>query len=469
MKFNASNAQTVLSRRSFLQFAGAGVGMAVLAACAAPPAAQQGGGQAESAPADEKVMVSWWNPYSTASTQEALPPIIEAFEKLYPGVKVDWQNGAGGPPGGGNYDEVLLSRIASGSPPDMATLFTGPSQYGARGSLTPIDDYMSNAQWAKSDAFYAGPLQSCKWQGKTYGLPSSAGAGAIYLNTAKFQEKGISTKREDFPKTWDELLTLSAQFDVWEGDVLKQIGLAPWTASWLKAAWSGLNGGALYNVEANKYEVDSANNIEWLTFWVNWLDKQYKGNLENMNIAGNWGGTYPDSQFSQGNAAMALEGSWATTDAEIPFDFEVVQFPVGPQGKASVTGFWPNWWVVPKGATHPEEAFKLVEYFSTEGWVAWYKYIMDTPAWKAFPTDALTQKLVDKVGQERALDFHTFFADYLDSTVQMWTSPIESFANDTLDAALNEVLNKTKTPEQALGEVQELLTSKLEETMQSIG
>lgn len=463
--------QNQVSRRDFLRLAGITGGVIALSACAAPPAAPAQGGQQAAAgsgnqPASAaQVSLSWWNPYSTASTQEALPPIIESFEKLYPNVKIEWQNGAGGPPGGGNYVEVLLSRIASGNPPDMATLFTGPSQFGARGSLTAIDDFMSNAKKAKADAFYAGPLKSCQWQGKTYGLPSSAGAGAIYINTAKFKEKGVSTKREDFPKKWDELLALSAEFDVWEGEDLKQIGLAPWTGSWLKAAWSGLNGGTLYNVDANKYEIDSESNIEWLNFWVDWLEKQYKGDIEKMNVAGNWGGTYPDSQFSMGNAAMAMEGSWSTTDAEIPFEFEVAKFAVGPHGNTSVTGFWPNWWVVPKGSAHPAEAFNLVEYFSTDGWVIWYKYIMDTPAWKDFPADVLTKKLVDSVGQERALDFHKFFADYLENTVPMWTSPVEDFASDNLDSTIDEVLHKAKPPAQALQEAQKLISSKLEDAL----
>jgi ABC-type glycerol-3-phosphate transport system substrate-binding protein len=90
---------------------------------------------------------------------------------------------------------------------------------------------------------------------------------------------------------------------------------------------------------------------------------------------------------------------------------------------------------------------------------------MDTPAWKAFPADVLTKKLVDSVGQERALDYNKFFADYLENTVPMWTSPVEDFASDTLDATIDEVLHKTKTPEQALQEAQKLISSKLEDAL----
>ena len=63
-----------------------------------------------------------------------------------------------------------------------------------------IDDYMSAAKTAKPDAFYPAPLKSCQWQSKTYALPSSAGAGAIYMNTGLFKAKNIPTDRNQFPK-----------------------------------------------------------------------------------------------------------------------------------------------------------------------------------------------------------------------------------------------------------------------------
>jgi len=68
---------------------------------------------------------------------------------------------------------------------------------------------MAVAKYAKPDQFYEGVLQSCKWNGKTYGLPASAGDGCIFLNKKIFDAAGVSTKREDFPTTWDGLRALS--------------------------------------------------------------------------------------------------------------------------------------------------------------------------------------------------------------------------------------------------------------------
>jgi multiple sugar transport system substrate-binding protein len=327
---------------------------------------------------------------------------------------------------------------------------------------------MADAKWATPDAFYEAPLGSCQWDGKTYGLPASAGAGCIFINKAKFEEQGISTKREDFPTTWDGLKELSTEFIVWEGEELKQAGFIPWTSGWLKPMWSQLNGGKLFDAQNVQYVLDSEQNVEWLEYWVKWLDDQYGGDIEQLNLYGAWGDVYPESAFQLEQCAIDISGSWAVTDAGIPFEWEVLKFPVGPSGSKSTTGFWPNWFVVPKEAANLQESFLLAEYFCTQGWVTWYKQVMDTPAWKNFPEGVLTEKLVDDVGMERGQEIHDFFADYLVDACEMWNSPIEDFANDALDSAIDEILHKTKTPIEALKEAQGIVQAKLDEELQSL-
>lgn len=470
----------IVSRRVFLRAAAAAGGAALLAACggaaqapqsAEPTAAPAAGGEAPAAtqaPAqtsgDGPVTIEWLNRYTTSTTQEVLPLIISKFEEANPDIKVSWQN-----PGlGDGYVESVLSRIAGGNPPDVATLYEPPVEFAARGSLVEIDQYMQSATTATPDAFYPNVLKSTQWQGKTYGLASSAGAGAIYMNVAKFQEKGASTDRGAFPKTWDDLKALDKQFIVSDGGSVTQAGFVPFVGnSWLYPAWSAMNGGQIFDTGSSSYKIDSDQNVEWLDYWLRWLDDQYGGSFEALNTAGNWAGTYPDSAFNLGNAAMASEGSWSSTDAEIPFEWEVARFPVGPSGTKSYTAFWPNWWVIPKGAKNPEASFRFLEFIATTGWQTWYEYIMDTPSWKGFPPTVLTTKLVSATSKERAENVNQFFADYLNDAVEMWTSPVESFANETLTAAIDKVLNKVATPKDALAEAQKLCQDKLNEALKA--
>ncbi|MEZ4714253.1 MAG: extracellular solute-binding protein [Caldilineaceae bacterium] len=330
-----------------------------MAACAAPGPAPAPSGETS----DETVTIAWWNAYQTETVQQITPQIIGDFEAMHPNIKIDYEI-SGGPPGGGNLTEVLLSRIAAGNPPDTVTIFDPPAQFGALGSLTEIDDQMSTAEFATADSFYEGVLNTCKWDGKTYGLPASAACSGIFMNKSKLEEKGISTARADFPQTWDELRRLSAELTVVANGEVKQGGFVPaWADTWLYPVWSSLNGSQVFDAANRQYTIDSEQNVGWIDFWASWIEEQF-GNLEQLNLAGNFNSAYPpDSAYFNNLEAMHADGAWIMTDVEFPFEWEVAHFPVGPSGSASVTGFWPNWFVMPKGGPNPEEAFLFIEYF----------------------------------------------------------------------------------------------------------
>jgi len=463
-KFNS------LSRRQFLQWTGMAAGAAALAACAPAAPAPQAGESEGAAAATEQVTISWWNSYSSPTVQEIAPQIVGDFEAMHPNIKVEYEI-SGGPPGGGNLSEVMLSRIAAGNPPDTITLFDSPAQFGALGALAAIDDLMSGAQMARPDAFYENVLNTCKWQGGTYGLPASAAASAMFFNTEKFAEKGISMTRETFPSTWDDLRSLSDQFTVMENGEIVQAGyMPPWAGTWLYPVWSKLNGSQLFDAANSVYTVNSDENVGWVDYWARWLNEAYGGDFEKINIASsNWHDAYPPSSaFSGGMSAMLVDGGWIMTDVDTPFQWEIAKLPAGPSGSGTVAGFWPNWFALPKGGAAPAESFLFIEYFCTQGWETWYRSIPDTPAWKEASRDVVTQGLIDKFGQERALDLHRFFLDYLVEAAPMWDSPINSFATDTLQAAITAVLGKVKGAQEAMDEAQALIQAKLEETLQAV-
>lgn len=455
-----------ISRRHFLRLTGMAAGITVLAACA--PSAPSGETGAPTA-ADGQVSISWWNGFSTPTVQEIAPQIVGDFERMHPNIKVDYEI-SGGPPGGGNLTEVMLSRIAAGNPPDTITLWDAPSQYGALGALTAIDDLMAQATDATPDAFYENVLNTCKWQGQTYGLPASAAAAGMFFNTDLFAEKGIVMTRDTFPTTWDELRALSDEFTVIENGEVKQAGfMPPWNAAWLYPVWSVLNGSLIFDAANSVYTVNSPENIAWIEYWANWLDGAYGGNFEQINIAGNWGTAYPNenSAFYNQLSSMFADGGWIMTDIDFQFQWEVAKLPYGPTGTKTASGYWPNWFALPKGGVHPNESFLFIEYFCTKGWETWYKAIPDTPAWKGASRDVVTQALIDKVGEERALNLHRFFLDYLEDAAPMWDSPINAFASDTLQTAITSVLGKAKSAQAAMDEAQALIQAKLEETLRA--
>jgi multiple sugar transport system substrate-binding protein len=457
-----------LGRRRFLQLAGLTGGAAVLAACgpagATATAVPTEGGGVQPTAAANPVTISWWNQYYTDIVKATVPEVIAGFNAEYPHITVDYEL-SGGPPGGGDFIEVLLARIAANNAPDAITLFNAPVEFAQRGALLALDDMLVNARWAKPGAFYDNVLKSTQWQGKTYGLPASAGAATIVINTQKFEEKGISTNREDFPKTWDELKRLSAEFVEFDGDTLMQAGIVPWGyGGFTLPAWAECNGGKFFDAENAKYVLDSENNIEWWSTWVEWLDEQYGGDIERLNQFGNFAEVGAGTAFQLGLISMGQTGSWGTTNADAP-TWEVVKYPVGPSGTTSRTTFWPNWFSIPAGSPNPDAAFQFIEYFSTEGWEIWYRKILDTPSWREFDTSINNETLEAKLGAEKAKDVNQYFAEYLEDAAEIWTSPIEGFASDTVAAALDEVMHKNKTPAEALAEAQQLCQTRLDDVL----
>jgi multiple sugar transport system substrate-binding protein len=76
-----------------------------------------------------------------------------------------------------------------------------------------------------------------------------------------------------------------------------------------------------------------------------------------------WGGPAEDT-FRAGNAAMFMNGRWATPGVRtVDFDWDVVKLPDGPGGPSN----WLFWgaYVVNANTEHPEQAWALVQALTT--------------------------------------------------------------------------------------------------------
>lgn len=473
---------SVISRRRFLRLAGLGGGVALIGACAVPAApAPAPAGEATpasavpgSAPAAGAEPIVFWTPGGSATYCQNFNLISKAFAEEYPGLTVaDAQCGAGDQ----NFLEVLLARVAAGNPPDTTIIWDSPVSLAVRGALEPLDDLMQASKYSQADAWPPGVLASCQWQGKTYGLPTAAGTYAVYYNEALFESKGISPKREDFPKTWDELRRLSKEFTVWEGDTLKSVGFLPTTVDAVEMnVFSALNGSQFYDTANNRFTIDSEQNVEMMQYILDWLDEEYKGDINAVNNSANWG-SYPDAngrppEFQNGNMAMLSSGFWVAGDmygSEVKPEAErwnVAQYPIGPSGSGTKSGYWPNWMVIPKGAKRREDAFKYMDYMSAVGILTWFEAIPDMPTNKNVDINKLLPKKVAEMrGEEFARDVLMFFYKQLDVATPMWTSPVQNFANDQITRMLERVYTKQATPKEALTEAQQACQAELEKVM----
>jgi multiple sugar transport system substrate-binding protein len=455
-------ARTVIDRRALLRLIGLAGGTAVLAACGTSPPPEGG----------ERGTVSFWTPGGGGDFCAHLDAIAKDFQHHSPGIHVGpTQCGTGEQ----EFTEVLLARIAAGHSPSAAILWTSPAALAARGALQPLDQLMQRAQYAQAENWPLAVLASCRFEGKTYGLPVTAGSCGLWYNRELFERKGIPAGRDDFPKTWDELRRLSKEFTFWKGDRLEVAGFIPWHVAEELPIWSALNGAQLYDAANRRYTIDAERNIALMAYAVDWLNQEYRGDFAKVIRSGNWEGYElegrPPACMDQ-RQAMVLAYSWnvgAPAHARSTFRWDMGRFPVGPSGLQTVSGYWPNWLVIPKGARHVAQAFAWLDYLSGVGVKAWFSHFPDLPTNRRVPRDLLPAALLAGKGEAFAQEIINFFRDQLDIATPMWDSPVQDFATDQIRRAIEQIMYKAAKPKEALTNAQQACQGALEAVFKTGG
>ncbi len=132
----------------------------------------------------------------TGGEQKAFQAVIDAFDK---------RTGATGhytPAAGGDEATVLGTKVAGGTPPDVAILSLpgAIAQYASSGDLKPATSAMKSVTKANYSAEWA---TLASYKGKLYGVPVDASnKSTIWYNAKLFQNAGISQP----PASWNDLI-----------------------------------------------------------------------------------------------------------------------------------------------------------------------------------------------------------------------------------------------------------------------
>lgn len=377
--------------------------------------------------------------------------------------------------GGEDYTQRLFGAIAARQVPDVSMLWESPVSLGVQGAFVPLDPYMASLPGLALENWPGGLLASCQFEGQTYGLPVAAGVYSMWFNPEMFAAKGHSAARADFPKTWAEMRALSKEFTVWDGDRLVTAGFVPPRDVAALPIWAALNGGRFYNAADQRYEIDSEQNIEMFSFFLEWLAEEYKGDVNLVDRSGHFEDGYNSNAtglgpaFREGRSAMMSQGCWLMGDywaePEPSFrNWDLARYPVGPSGTDTVSGVYPNWFVIPVGSKNPDEAAAYLEYLSTVGVVEWARQIPD------LPTNVLAEmqpldSVVRERGEEYAQDATAFLQEMATIVTPMWDSPVQSFGMDQLGLAVERIYTKTATVAEALAEAQTAAQGELDRVL----
>jgi multiple sugar transport system substrate-binding protein len=196
------------------------------------------------------------------------------------------------------YKAFIQSSIASGSPPDLFTWWTGATfkELVATGKIAPLDDVWE--QMISSGQYEKATQDLFKVDGKTYAVPLSVSRWVVLYNKKMFADSGLAE-----PKTWDDLMKAAEK--------LKSAGITPFEAT-VQEGWRGFiwfeelmirtDPKAYKGLHDGSVPYDSAAVQKTFQLWSDMYAKGYFTDPRSNEEA---------QDFARGKAAMYLIGEWA--------------------------------------------------------------------------------------------------------------------------------------------------------------
>ena len=151
-------------------------------------------------PAAVSGTITYWDTSDAKNEAPTYQALIKDFEAKYPKIKVNYEN-----VDFTTVEQKFKAAAQSGKgAPDVVRTDVGLiPEYASLHYIAPLD---GTAALSDAQDFLAGPMNTTKYDGKTYGVPSVTDTLGLLYNKEIFAKAGITKP----PATWDELIADSA-------------------------------------------------------------------------------------------------------------------------------------------------------------------------------------------------------------------------------------------------------------------
>jgi len=373
---------------------------------------------------EEKTVLKYWTAYNPVELEKA-KSLIEEFMKENPDIVVEIE----AIPYNALHDK-LITFMAAGTAPDVVRMdIIWVPEFASMGALLELDDYIKR-DGINLDNFFPGPLETCKWNGKYYGLPLDTNTRVLFYRKDLFEEAGIDHP----PRTWEELVEIAAKLtkDNDNDGKIDQYGLAiggAWPWHFFPFLWQ--NGGDLLTDDMKQCRLSDDAGVEALQFMVDLIYK-YKVAEYGSDV---WRG------FALGRYAMMIMGPWGKPLIE-SVDKQVAEEKTGVavlfKGKYSASIVGGEDVVIFKQSKNPEAAWKLVKFLISEKYQLGMFEVGQMPVLRSLKeklsTDPYYKVFMEQLETARARTPHPDFAQ------------MKEIIHREVEAALLGL----KTPEEAL-------------------
>jgi multiple sugar transport system substrate-binding protein len=297
----------------------------------------------------EDVKITVW---SLDRDIQPAPNLIKDFNALNNGITVEYRQI--------QFDDVVseaMRAYSTGQAPDIIAI-DNPEHalFASRGAFLDLTDKIAASDVVKPENYYPGPLKSVMWDGKYFGIPKATNTIALYYNKDMFKAAGLDPNSP--PQTWDALVEAARKLTDPSKNVygLTFSAKANEEGTFQFLPWAQMGGGG-YD------KINSEGAVKALETWKQIIDEKLAS--PDTLTRSQWDST---GTFNSGNAAMAISGPWELDRMlkEAKFDWGVALLPVPQEGAERSSAMGDFNWAIFSNTEHPDEAFKVLEYFVSQ-------------------------------------------------------------------------------------------------------
>ncbi|MFF2271701.1 sugar ABC transporter substrate-binding protein [Agromyces sp. NPDC058136] len=336
--------------KRFLPIAALGVAAALgLTACSGASGDSADGGSN----AEGQTLTVWIMEGTNPDSEAYFDEVSEAFtEKTGAELDVEFVQWA-------DAHDRFVTSIAGGTTPDVAeTGTTWTAEFADAGALAPIGDFVADA--GLEGDLVEGLVAAGTYDDELYGMPWYAGVRSLVYRADIFEELGLEA-----PTTWDEIVTAGEAIKAAHPEMMPFA--VPGDAEFAVYPWVWGAGGEVSTLEGDEWVsgLDSAESQEGIGFYTGLATEH------GFSSAGatTWRETDVLDNFSQGNIAMALMGSWTPSaivekNAELEGKFAATPIP-GKDGGISPSVLGGSHLSMFETAKNKDLAWEFIELMTT--------------------------------------------------------------------------------------------------------
>lgn len=306
----------------------------------------------------EQQVVKFWS-HQNVAWNESWEALIDAFEAENPDITIEYTTF----PYNDFEAKTQTSLMASDAGADVYEVWGAwMLDFSSTGALAEVPEELMAEVLEDS---YEPVLGTLRYNDKYYGVPLelNSGYGGMVVNKKLFEESGYA-----YPTTWEEVLNISREVAVQNGDVMEMRGLEYAGSDSLFFNWLAmiLQKGGDFRTEDGRLSLDNDIAIECMEELVSYITVDHINNLDTQTLAL---GVGEHAFVCLDECYMATNGPWIVADCEASYgltygeDFEYIAQPPFVEGVEQKWAAETGWSMcVSNATTVGDAAWKFVSF-----------------------------------------------------------------------------------------------------------